>query len=151
MRPAQSLVARETPVHADPFASGIQGESGVVCVWNKVPARIRFSAKPDEMHPMVAAGRQDLDFIPAAEILHKLEGQIEGRGFLENLRMGHDAEKAAENQIGHRDATRFHHRPLYPIACFNVEIRVLAMNLHEYVHIKEFHHESIRAAKEAFE
>jgi hypothetical protein len=40
---------------------------------------------------------------------------------------------------------------LHPVACFRVEIRVLAMNLHEYVHIQQFHHESIRSAKEAFE
>ena len=52
MNPPQPRVAGETSVEADPFASRLDGERGVVCIRNKIPPDFRFLAQFPENFPM---------------------------------------------------------------------------------------------------
>src|SRR4029453_932011 len=100
MAPSQAGEPAEVAIRGDPIASRLDRQRGEVGIRYQIAFDARGPAESREDVPVAAAG---LD--RHAVRLHANDGGETGRGFdgrglLEHLRVGHDPEEAAENQVG---------------------------------------------------
>ncbi len=101
MAPAESGKAGVVPVSGDPFAPGLDGQCCQIGVGHQVAPHLRLAAQPRENLPVAVAGMHHDTVRAIADIRDERQGRLEGSWLLEHAWVGHNSDKAAEDEVGH--------------------------------------------------
>lgn len=139
MADAKARKAMVVAVRRDPFASAPDGQRGEERVRHQVAFDVGGDAQPTEDFPMTRSRGDHRAGRLLTEFLDEGEGGAHQAGRIEDLRMGHDTEEAAEDKIGQAIGLVGIDELLEPREIGVMVPGSFSVGVHEHVAIKKNH------------